>query len=160
MLMIKALLRYSIILSILVSTTYAKFEPKIRFPSEDLREKLDPQVYAVTQNNANEFSHTGDYYQFFEQGQYDCIVCEKELFNSKDKYDHPSGWAAFSKASGDVAEVEDGWQLGEIMYQKRNAVKCENCGSHLGFVFTDGPEDKGGMRYSINSASLNFTQIL
>ena len=120
---------------------------------EELKEKLLPMAYAVTQENATERPFTGKYDDFYEKGIYVDIVSGEPLFSSAEKYDAGCGWPSFSKpiAKRQVREKAD---FSHGMH--RIEVRSKEANSHLGHVFTDGPVDKGGLRYCINSASLKF----
>jgi len=120
---------------------------------EKLKEKLTPIQYHVTQEKGTEYAYSGEYDKFFQEGVYDCIVCGGKLFKSDSKFDSGCGWPAFSEADKDsVTTIKD---LSHGM--ERIEVNCK-CGSHLGHVFDDGPKDKGGKRFCINSASLKFNK--
>ena len=124
-----------------------------RREKEELKEKLSPMAYAVTQENATERPFTGKYDDFYEKGIYVDIVSGEPLFSSAEKYDAGCGWPSFSKpiAKRQVREKAD---FSHGMH--RIEVRSKEANSHLGHVFTDGPVDKGGLRYCINSASLKF----
>ncbi len=123
-------------------------------PTDDeLRARLTAEQYAVTQQAATERAFTGAYWDHHGEGMYRCIVCEEPLFQSDTKFDSGSGWPSFFKPSADgaIAEHSD-----TSHGMTRVEVTCAKCGSHLGHVFPDGPNPTG-LRYCINSASLNFT---
>ena len=123
-------------------------------PTDDeLRARLTAEQYAVTQQAATERAFTGAYWDHHGEGMYRCIVCEEPLFQSDTKFDSGSGWPSFLKPSSDgaIAEHSD-----TSHGMTRVEVTCAKCGSHLGHVFPDGPNPTG-LRYCINSASLNFT---
>ena len=107
----------------------------------------------MTLETRDEAPGTGEYYHSKEKGMYLCAACGQELFSSETKYDSGSGWPSFwEPAKKDMLEtVEDG-SLG----MKRVEVMCGRCGSHLGHVFDDGPAEKSGQRFCINSASLKL----
>ncbi|QQS44254.1 peptide-methionine (R)-S-oxide reductase MsrB [Candidatus Roizmanbacteria bacterium] len=120
---------------------------------EELKKELDPDVYHITQEKGTEPPFTGKYDHHFEKGTYYCTVCGTDLFTSDTKYDSGCGWPAFYEpVSTDSLEYHEDTSFG----MKRTEVTCGNCGAHLGHVFPDGPKDKTGERYCINSASLNF----
>ncbi|UWD34089.1 peptide-methionine (R)-S-oxide reductase MsrB [Mesomycoplasma molare] len=118
--------------------------------------ELTELQYKVTQESFTERPFTNEYDKHFEEGIYVDIVDGTPLFKSDDKYDSGCGWPAFSKPINEqiIVEHED---LSHNM--KRIEVKSKNADSHLGHVFTDGPKEKGGLRYCINSASLRFIPV-
>jgi peptide-methionine (R)-S-oxide reductase len=115
--------------------------------------KLSPEQYRVTQQNGTERPGTGEYLENKEPGIYVDIVSGEPLFASSDKYDSGCGWPSFTKPiePASVNELRDTTH-GMI----RTEVRSANGDSHLGHVFPDGPADRGGLRYCINSASLRF----
>ncbi|EMF0484747.1 peptide-methionine (R)-S-oxide reductase MsrB [Enterococcus hirae] len=119
----------------------------------DLKEELSPISYAVTQENATERPFSGKYDDFYEKGIYVDIVSGEPLFSSAEKYDAGCGWPAFSKTitRKDIKEKAD---FSHGMH--RVEVRSSQADSHLGHVFNDGPAEKGGLRYCINSAALKF----
>lgn len=121
--------------------------------SDDAIAKLTPEQYRVTQENGTERPWTGEYNENKAAGIYVDIVSGEPLFASTDKFDSGSGWPSFTKpiVNDNVAEVRD---VSHGMV--RVEVRSKHADSHLGHVFPDGPRDKGGMRYCINSASLRF----
>ncbi|MGG5317557.1 peptide-methionine (R)-S-oxide reductase MsrB [Enterococcus sp. AZ072] len=120
---------------------------------EDIKKKLSQVEYAVTQENATERPFTGKYDNFYKKGIYVDIVSGEPLFSSSDKYDAGCGWPAFSKPL-EKRGVKENADFSHGMH--RVEVRSKEADSHLGHVFTDGPEDKGGLRYCINSAALRF----
>ena len=120
---------------------------------EELKQRLTPQQFEVTQNGATEPAFTGEYWDSKADGTYHCVVCDEPLFSSETKYESGSGWPSFTIPLGDeaVAEKRD---LSHGM--ERVESLCAKCGSHLGHVFPDGPRDQGGLRYCMNSASLRL----
>ena len=116
-------------------------------------DKLSPEEFHVTQRSGTERPGTGKYLDNKEPGIYVDIVSGEPLFASSDKYESGCGWPSFTKPiePAYVEELEDA-SLGMI----RTEVRSKHGDSHLGHVFPDGPPDRGGLRYCINSASLRF----
>lgn len=120
---------------------------------EELKTKLTPMQYHVTQENGTEPPFRNEFDQHFEDGIYVDIVSGKPLFSSKDKFDAHCGWPSFSKPleSGEVTEHFD-----TSHGMRRTEVRSADADSHLGHLFPDGPSELGGLRYCINSAALRF----
>lgn len=120
---------------------------------EELKAKLTPEEYAVLREQATEAPFSGAYLDNHDKGVYRCKVCGNVLFGSDAKFDSGTGWPSFTDpmvaANVGVRTDKDGY---------RNEVYCKHCGSHLGHVFDDGPADKGGKRYCINSVCLAFEE--
>lgn len=123
---------------------------------DELKNKLTPMQYAVTQEAATEPPFSGKYDHFNEPGIYVDVVSGEPLFSSLDKYDAGCGWPSFTKTIDQrvVKEKRD-----QSFGMERTEVRSKNANSHLGHVFTDGPVDRGGLRYCINSAALRFIPV-
>jgi peptide-methionine (R)-S-oxide reductase len=121
--------------------------------SSEAVSKLSAEQYRVTQQGATERPGSGAYLNNKEPGIYVDIVSGEPLFASADKYESGCGWPSFTKPiePANINELKDG-TLGMI----RTEVRSAHGDSHLGHVFPDGPADRGGLRYCINSASLRF----
>ena len=114
--------------------------------------KLSPLQYAVTQRGETERAFTGVYWDHHGEGTYKCVVCSAPLFDSTTKFESGTGWPSFFAEiePGRVATHED-----RTFGMRRIEATCAACGAHLGHVFPDGPRPTG-MRYCMNSASLEF----
>lgn len=120
---------------------------------EDLKKKLTPMQYHVTQESGTEPPFQGEYDKHFEDGIYVDIVSGKPLFSSKDKFDAHCGWPSFAKPI-ETEEVKENFDTSHGM--RRTEVRSASADSHLGHLFPDGPSELGGLRYCINSAALRF----
>lgn len=123
---------------------------------EELKQRLTAEEYRVTQQNGTERPFTGKYDDFYEEGIYVDVVSGEPLFSSKDKYDAGCGWPSFTQPieKKNIKEKSD-----KTLFMTRTEVRSEEGDSHLGHVFTDGPQDKGGLRYCINSAAMKFIPV-
>ncbi len=128
---------------------------KITKSDEEWRKDLTPEQYAVTRQQATERPFTGKFVHNKAEGTYSCVACGMPLFSSTTKFDSGSGWPSFWDVvqTGNVELRED---LSHGM--RRLEAVCSRCGSHLGHVFEDGPQDTTGLRYCINSAALKFDE--
>lgn len=120
---------------------------------DELKNRLTELQYRVTQENGTEPPFMNEYNNHFEEGIYVDIVSLEPLFISTDKFNSGCGWPAFSKPI-DRKLIEE--KVDKSHGMLRTEVRSKNSDSHLGHVFCDGPEDLGGLRYCINSASLKF----
>ena len=117
------------------------------------REELSPEQYQVLRQAGTERAFTGRYWDCHDDGIYRCAGCGAELFDSATKFESGSGWPSFTEPKlTENVEVREDNSYG----MRRTEVVCKHCGGHLGHVFDDGPRDKGGLRYCINSCSLDL----
>ena len=119
---------------------------------EELRRRLSPMQFHVTQEAGTERAFTGEYWDCHDDGTYRCVVCDQPLFSSDTKYDSGSGWPSFYEPLDETAVTEHSDRSHGMM---RTEVVCASCGAHLGHVFPDGPRPTG-LRYCMNSASLRL----
>lgn len=122
-------------------------------PDSYWRERLTPEQYRVVREQGTEQPFSGKYVDNHEDGSYSCVACGQLLFESSTKFESGSGWPSFTNpANREHIELTKDDSFG----MSRDEVRCNNCGAHLGHVFNDGPIEDGGMRYCINSLSLDF----
>lgn len=119
---------------------------------QDLKNKLTPMQYHVTQNDGTEPPFNNEYWNNTAEGIYVDIISGKPLFSSKDQYDAGCGWPSFTKPIDEEEIIE---KLDTSHGMRRTEVRSKNADSHLGHVFPDGP-GPDGLRYCINSAALRF----
>jgi peptide-methionine (R)-S-oxide reductase len=122
-------------------------------PTDDeLRQRLTPIQYEVTQHAATERPFTGEYWNIDDDGTYHCIVCDEPLFSSETKYDAGCGWPSFTDP---LDQEKITRKMDRSLGMVRVETVCANCGAHLGHVFPDGPGPTGD-RFCMNSASLKL----
>ena len=116
------------------------------------REQLDDLQYQVTRHAATERAFTGEYWDHWARGHYDCVCCGTRLFEAETKFDAGCGWPSYwAPVNADVIERIEDRSHGMV----RVEVRCQHCGAHLGHVFPDGPRPTGE-RFCINSAAIDF----
>ncbi|MBI5732879.1 peptide-methionine (R)-S-oxide reductase MsrB [Candidatus Jorgensenbacteria bacterium] len=120
---------------------------------EEWKKKLTPEEYRVLREKETEAPFTGKYWNVKEMGMYRCRACGSELFSSETKFESGTGWPSFTEpANLKNIELREDQSHGMI----RTEVLCKHCGSHLGHMFDDGPQEKGGKHYCINSVCLEL----
>jgi len=126
---------------------------KVTKSEQEWRQQLTPQQYHVLREAGTERPFTGEYVDTEDNGMYVCAACGNQLFSSDTKFHSGSGWPSFWDVinQGNI-NLRDDYSIG----MHRVEIICARCGGHLGHLFEDGPREKTGMRYCINSASLNF----
>ena len=128
---------------------------KIPKTEQEWREQLTPQQYHVAREKGTERAFTGAYWDNKKEGVYRCVGCGEALFASDTKFDSGTGWPSFTEPMpGANVEMEEDRSHG----MRRIEVHCKACGTHLGHVFPDGPPERGGQRFCINSCSLEFEE--
>ena len=127
---------------------------KKKFDENYWKNKLSSEQFYITRKGGTERPFSGKYLDNKENGIYVCVCCETELFDSEKKYNSNSGWPSFTEPLSDhiLKSLED-----RSHFMVRTEVRCNNCDAHLGHVFPDGP-GQNGLRYCINSLSLDFTK--
>ena len=125
---------------------------KVSKNDEEWRQLLSNEQYKICRQKGTEPAFSGTYWDTKEAGVYQCVCCGSDLFDSSSKFDSGTGWPSFYQAirPQQVATKED-----SSLFMKRTEVLCNQCDSHLGHVFPDGPQPTG-LRFCINSASLKL----
>ncbi|WP_027857665.1 peptide-methionine (R)-S-oxide reductase MsrB [Marinobacterium jannaschii] len=125
---------------------------KVSKTDEEWQQQLSPEQFRICRRQGTERAFTGKYYDNKADGRYSCTCCGEPLFDSQTKYDSGSGWPSFwQPVAADVIEEHRDSTHG----MERVEIRCARCSSHLGHVFPDGPQPTG-LRYCVNSVSLNF----
>ena len=136
-----------------------KYNPETcAFPKDDdaLKKLLSPEQYAVTKKNGTERPFENTYWNNHHAGIYVDVISKEPLFSSKDKFESGSGWPSFTKPIDKSSIIE---KKDSAHGMDRVEIRSKRADSHLGHVFNDGPADKGGLRYCMNSAALRFVPL-
>ena len=118
-------------------------------------DELSGELYQIARLKGTEPAFTGKYWNHHESGDYRCAICDNLLFSSGTKFDSGTGWPSFTDPAN---QTNIKLQTDDSHGMIRTEVLCKQCGAHLGHLFEDGPQEKGGRRYCINSTCLTFRQ--
>jgi peptide-methionine (R)-S-oxide reductase len=125
--------------------------PKSEMDDSELRQRLTPEQYHVTQEGGTERAFTGEYWDCHDDGVYRCIVCDSALYRSDTKFESGTGWPSFWEPVDGAVDTRVDASHGMV----RTEAVCATCGAHLGHVFDDGPAPTG-QRHCMNSCSLRL----
>ncbi len=128
---------------------------KVEKSLDEWAKTLTASQFRVTRGKGTEAPFSGEYDGHKADGTYMCVCCGEPLFESEHKFDSGCGWPSFYQPATDTGIEEE---ADNSLGMQRTEVMCDACGAHLGHVFPDGPPDKTGLRYCINSASLDFKE--
>ena len=158
------MLRREFLLSTAVIGAAAAFAPslladgakrfEVTLPESEWKKRLSPEAFAVLRKHDTERPFSSPLDKEYRKGRYDCAGCELPLYDSSTKFDSKTGWPSFwAPIEGAVGTEED---RSFLLFGVRTEVHCRRCGGHLGHVFDDGPADRGGQRYCINSVAIEI----
>lgn len=132
-----------------------KRKDKVRMTEAEWKKKLTPAQYKILRAQGTEAAFCGVFYDNHKKGTYSCVGCALPLFKSDAKFDSGTGWPSFFQPYS----KENIWTRSDDSYgMRRVEVLCARCDGHLGHVFDDGPREKGGLRFCINSEILTFKE--
>lgn len=149
-------MKYVLLFAIVFTAVNTAFCQQRKFTvvksNEEWKKILSGEAYKVTRLEGTERAYSGKYWNNHETGIYKCICCGQDLFSSATKFESGTGWPSFWKPLNKTAVLEE---ADNSYNMERTKVTCSRCGAHLGHVFDDGPKPTG-LRYCLNSVSLNF----
>lgn len=137
-----------------VKTGKIELVDRVEKTDEEWKKELSPNSYRVARKKGTEPAFTGIYHDCHEDGIYECVCCQTDLFDSKTKFDSGTGWPSFWAP---IAEENVTTEIDKSLFMIRTEALCARCGGHLGHVFDDGPPPTG-QRYCMNSASLHLVK--
>ena len=139
---------------LLIHSSVLEMGAQLRKTDEEWKRLLTPEQFQVSRKKGTERPFTGAYWNNHAKGIYKCVCCGTDLFSSETKFESGTGWPSFWAP---IVEQNIRTQADRSLFMNRTEILCSTCDAHLGHVFDDGPKPTG-LRYCVNSASLNFSE--